>query len=298
VAREGKAPAFPFYAADWLADLKMSLAGHEAKGVFVDLLCFAWREGGLPTDEVSLAEICRLHLNRFRPVWKKIGDRFVHDSSTNRLVSARMEAERKRQEDKREKNTRAAKVRWDAHANASVSHVQDQSGRSAPASETHSPAVAVAVAVAASSTNTESASPQAALLSGQTRAPKFDFDAVYSLYPRKEGKTRGMKLCREQISKEADYQSLRKAVANYAAGMRGVEVKFIKHFATFMGCWRDYLDVIPAAAATTVAPARAHKTHEETERERADARPVKPVPPAEEILANLRKSSGLKQEKK
>jgi hypothetical protein len=67
----------------------------------------------------------------------------------------------------------------------------------------------------------------------------FDFDAVYALYPRKEGKKKGLQRCRSQIKSRLKYDALLQAVKNYAAvASPGYE----KHFDTFMGCWEDYAD--------------------------------------------------------
>lgn len=74
---------------------------------------------------------------------------------------------------------------------------------------------------------------------------EFDFEALYQLYPRKEGKTRGMTLAKSQVKTQADYDALKTAVANYAASRASEDPKFTKQFSTFMGCWRDYVDAAP-----------------------------------------------------
>lgn len=68
----------------------------------------------------------------------------------------------------------------------------------------------------------------------------FDFEGVYKTYPLKKGKTGGMKICEKKIKTPEDFASLKTAVANYAKECEGKEKQFIKHFSTFMGCWRDY----------------------------------------------------------
>lgn len=37
---------------------------------------------------------------------------------------------------------------------------------------------------------------------------KFDFAAVYEIYPRKVGKTRGLSLCRSKVKTEARYDTI------------------------------------------------------------------------------------------
>lgn len=76
------------------------------------------------------------------------------------------------------------------------------------------------------------------------RPPAFDFPAIYQSYPLKKGKSRGLHLCKAQIKTQADYESFAKAVASYRGLVERekTEPKYIKHFDTFMNCWRDYLD--------------------------------------------------------
>ena len=77
--------------------------------------------------------------------------------------------------------------------------------------------------------------------------PVFPLESVYQRYPRKEGKTRGLEKLRREIKTPDDFEALGKAVDNYAALVRrdGTEPRFVKHFSTFAGCWRDYL-TLPA----------------------------------------------------
>lgn len=68
----------------------------------------------------------------------------------------------------------------------------------------------------------------------------FDFDSLYRKFPRKEGKSRGLAICRREIKTESDFADLDRAIMNYARIKKGDE--FLKHFSTFMGEWRDWLD--------------------------------------------------------
>lgn len=73
---------------------------------------------------------------------------------------------------------------------------------------------------------------------------KFDFESLYKKYPRKEGKSRGLKICKTQIKTREDYEKLSQAIDNYTSHTR-TRVKdstFIKHFSTFMGEWRDWVN--------------------------------------------------------
>jgi hypothetical protein len=77
---------------------------------------------------------------------------------------------------------------------------------------------------------------------------RFDFEAVYRDYPRHEGKKKGLLLCEREVRTPADFEDLVRAVANYKAiASPGYE----KHFSTFMGCWRDYVEAPKPRAPLT-----------------------------------------------
>lgn len=75
----------------------------------------------------------------------------------------------------------------------------------------------------------------------------FDFDALYKNYPRKEGKSSGLKQCIKQIKTQEDYDALAKAIDRYTAHCLKTD-QIRKHFSSFMGSektgypWREWLD--------------------------------------------------------
>lgn len=89
--------------------------------------------------------------------------------------------------------------------------------------------------------------------SASPRCEIFNFEDLYKKYPRKEGKSRGMKICKAQIRSPEDYAALQKAIDRYAAHCiaKVSDPKFIQLFSTFMGSWRDWLD--PATGTVSVA---------------------------------------------
>jgi hypothetical protein len=72
----------------------------------------------------------------------------------------------------------------------------------------------------------------------------FDFEELYFEYPRKIGKTRGFAKCKKTVRSELDYQLLKKAILNYKnyVGANRIGQEYVKHFSTFMGEWRDWVD--------------------------------------------------------
>lgn len=77
----------------------------------------------------------------------------------------------------------------------------------------------------------------------------FDLEALYKLYPRKQGKAEGIARLKQMIKTDQDYQDFQRAIANYNNHLRKqqTEAQFIKHFSSFVGTmakqtWRDWLD--------------------------------------------------------
>lgn len=72
----------------------------------------------------------------------------------------------------------------------------------------------------------------------------FDFSNLYASYPRKEGKSLGLRKLKSAIKTLEDFEDLKKAIDNYSKHCQkaGTEKQYIKHFSTFVSEWRDWLD--------------------------------------------------------
>lgn len=72
----------------------------------------------------------------------------------------------------------------------------------------------------------------------------FDFEGLYSRYPRKEGKAKGIAACKAQIRSQEDFAALSLAISRYSEHVKkhATDPRYIKHFSTFMGSWRDWLE--------------------------------------------------------
>ena len=79
--------------------------------------------------------------------------------------------------------------------------------------------------------------------------PQFDFDLIYDAYPRKEGKSAGIKKCVSKIKSQKRYDQLLLSVNNYAKKMyrENTQTNYMKLFSTFMSNWDDYIEVQPEA---------------------------------------------------
>jgi hypothetical protein len=89
----------------------------------------------------------------------------------------------------------------------------------------------------------------------------FDFDSLYQKFPRKQGKQRGLKLCRQKIKTETAFKELELAIRNYTEYVQKnkTEQKFIKHFSTFMGEWEDWIRPEPDVLSVKTKQVSAQK---------------------------------------
>jgi hypothetical protein len=76
------------------------------------------------------------------------------------------------------------------------------------------------------------------------RVSLSDLNSVYQGYPRKEGKSRGLSKLRTSVRDPADLIECVTARDNFVAHHKrlGTESRFIPHFSTWAGSWRDWLD--------------------------------------------------------
>lgn len=104
MAREGKAPAFPWYAGDWLADADVRMLSLAGRGALVDLISFCWREGSIPDDGAAAARMMGVAPRELRDLWPSLRARFDSEGAPEgRLVNRRLEDERAKQADYRSK---------------------------------------------------------------------------------------------------------------------------------------------------------------------------------------------------
>lgn len=92
MAGKHKAPAFQFYADDWLSDEHVRLMTLEETGAYIDAIAICWREGSIPADPVRLARL--IGKNCSTEIATQVQLRF-NISSTGQLNSdARLEHKR------------------------------------------------------------------------------------------------------------------------------------------------------------------------------------------------------------
>lgn len=162
MAREGKAPAFQFYAGDWLADERVRLMTLAERGAYIDLLAFAWREGSIPDDAAKCARLLLCSPKEMAATWEAVRPMFVA-GEPGRLVSERMEQERRQLQEYAAAQAAKANKRWSGNAAASTAaHAPAYATASAPA---------VPVECSASASSTASATAEEKTCADKPRPP-------------------------------------------------------------------------------------------------------------------------------
>ena len=102
---ENKSPAFQFYVADYLADANVQMMSLEEEGAYIRLICFCWREGSIPNDTEKLQKLigknCPFEVARVVQGWFT-----PHPNQPSKLVHLRLEEEREKQREWREKSSK------------------------------------------------------------------------------------------------------------------------------------------------------------------------------------------------
>jgi hypothetical protein len=79
---------------------------------------------------------------------------------------------------------------------------------------------------------------------------EFDLDAIYALYPRKIGKTPGLRKLKKEIKTKGDYDDAITAATRFAEFIKGRDPQYIPYFSTWANQWRDWINPDPAQLAS------------------------------------------------
>ncbi len=73
---------------------------------------------------------------------------------------------------------------------------------------------------------------------------KLDYLSLYNKYPKKLGKSEGLRVCKNTIKTPEALLAAHSAVDRYVAHLKAnkIEPQFIKLFSTFMNSWEDWCD--------------------------------------------------------
>lgn len=126
-------PAFQFYPGEYLADKNTIPMTAEETGAYCLLMWVSWEQDGLPDDMEELADIARLPVEKFEPIWRRrIKKCFAWDEKKNVFFHPRHLKEIKKQKLwKKEKSAiglKGAETRWgkktSGHAKAMPRHTE------------------------------------------------------------------------------------------------------------------------------------------------------------------------------
>ncbi len=269
----GKRPWFSFYVADWLVDTaSMSL---EEQGAYMRLLSHQWQEGGIPSEPKRIARVLGVTFDHYLAELAPMVEANFDIFEDSKLRNPRLEIERAKADAVSEAaadngrkgghktasgrlNSAAADSQRTSSGRGSgivANHSHNHIHKEEPEEDIPDPPSAAQddfVIDPSSAFGAKENTPTLGLKSDPPVAQglKFDFEAIYAEYPRKEGKKRGLACCRSIIKTRLKYDALLMAVRNYAATVS--DIRFAKHFDTFMGCWEDYADAGLLAPRTTL----------------------------------------------
>jgi len=111
-----KSPAFQMYPADFLSDRNVLVMTAEEVGAYVMLLLSTWLEGALSNDLDELAAIAKMPRDRFEIAWEKRIARCFEQREDGAWIHPRLEVERQKQQEFREKRRIAGKAGGEARA--------------------------------------------------------------------------------------------------------------------------------------------------------------------------------------
>lgn len=112
-------PAFQYYPKDFISDDKVAPMNLKEVGAYWLLLSYCWTENGLKNDQDYLKGLCK-NDSEWEQIWKKISKCFYSKKNkNNRLFNRRLDEERKKQNEFKEKMTESGKIgaekRWGGH---------------------------------------------------------------------------------------------------------------------------------------------------------------------------------------
>lgn len=110
----GSAPACQFYFADFAMDT-IDLT-NEQVGAYIRLLCVQWEHGSIPSSDAKRARILHISTRKLHAMWEEIGRFF--DLENDVYVNPRMERERLKQAEYREKKQAAGRKGGTASASS------------------------------------------------------------------------------------------------------------------------------------------------------------------------------------
>lgn len=122
----GKAPAFQFYASDFLTGTNEMTV--DEVGIYIRLLATSWDKGPLPMEPSRLARVAGADIDRFIPAWQVVRKKWKKTKAG--YVNERLEMQRGEREAFAAKQAEKANKRWNSNATAQPRQSQARQSRS------------------------------------------------------------------------------------------------------------------------------------------------------------------------
>jgi uncharacterized protein YdaU (DUF1376 family) len=268
-----KSPAFQFYPNDFLGSGKVLRMSTEEVGCYLLLLLYDWNETGFAYDVKDLAQVTRLTTRKFEAAWKRVGPCFVERDG--RWFNPRLELERTRQAEWREKSSKGGKASAQAKANQQVN--QTSTTVQPPTQPTGQP-----------KGNTQSSSSSQVTTTAKQQDQKHTahpaspvFVIAWQQYPKRSGSNPRRSAERAWHARvaegvhEADLLAGVERYRSYCEANRSIGSSYVMQAQRFFGPNREFEDAWTSPPATPVDPLEqraAAIVDEDRAREAADAR--------------------------
>jgi len=165
-----KSPAFQFYPADYTSSQRVRLLTLEEEGAYINLLCSCWLHGSIPADPAMAARLVGKGCSA--TLATTVLTMFTPSSQAGRLVHERLERERLKQSDWREKSASGGRKSAELRKGASTT-VQPPLANGTNQNATLQSSVSSLQSSSTSSALAHTASVPAAVSTGQADLPHF-----------------------------------------------------------------------------------------------------------------------------
>ena len=260
-------PYMPLYWGDYLGDTQHLTAIEH--GGYLLLIAHYWRTGGIPSDEIKLARICRMTTKE----WNRHGSTIMEFFKDGK--HSRIDAELEKVAQKTEKMRRSAQKRWNVEPEAkSLESLKSDDAKALP--------------MQSRSNDNQNQNQNHNKNNNNRSASLAGFDDFWKAYPRKVAKGSAVKAWRTAI-KKANVEEIIRATEKYKWPD---DPKFIPHPATWLNAER-WADVEGTPKPTFVPSYRPPPPPPPPEPEMSPEHRARMAARFNDLLASLGKSKGM-----
>ena len=249
-----KSPAFQFYPADYASSQRVRLMTLEEEGAYINLLCSCWLHGSIPADPEMAARLVGKGCSA--TLATTVLTMFTPSSQAGRMVHDRLERERLKQSDWREKSASGGRKSAELRKGASTtvqpplpngtnqkatlqsSSMSSSSSSSTSSAPTHTAPVPVAVGDEPPAADCPFP-PEDAKKVKRERKPSIEpveLQRIYSAYPRKVAPADAFKAIAKALANGKTPEQLLERTTAYASATAlwpEDELRFIPYPATW-----------------------------------------------------------------